>query len=63
MTCLILKTNTSITNNFTIYLEMRYKGKIELYYAVIDPAKSNVFLLQSSSENEWIREGIVKINY
>lgn len=66
----ILATNASVTGPFTVFLEIRYGEKTELYRAVIDPAKSNVFILQdahtssnmpSSSKNALIVEGIVEI--
>ncbi len=57
----ILETNVHVYNNFTLYLEIRNKDKTELYHSAIDTAKSDVFSL-NSLKNEFIREGIVRIN-
>ncbi|MCW3083850.1 MAG: hypothetical protein JWP12_1216 [Bacteroidetes bacterium] len=57
----MLETNTHAKNNFTICLEIMYAGTTEFYYATINASKNSTFLLQSS-QNRFIKKGVVIID-
>ncbi len=56
----VLDTHTSASGVFTVYLEVKNKDKIELYEAIIDGSKSDVFKLKSK-DNTLISNGLVEL--
>ena len=56
----VLHTNTTAKGQFFVILEIKSKGKVELYEAIVNPTKGEVFKLKSK-DNTLIMSGLVEL--
>lgn len=60
LTSFFLDTNTTIKGNFMIYIEIRHRGKTELYHATVDSTAGNLFMF-SSTASQFLTEAFVRV--